>query len=375
MSPVMPAAAWAAATAVLPGMTVHRLRSLLRSGGDPRRAWEMATGQLAPTGAAAEFLRDESLAGQWRASGGEPVVEQVWQRCCELGQTVLVDGSPDYPAALRDLIDPPPVLFARGDLSLFEGRRVGIVGTRNATSAGRATATALGRDLAAAGAHVVSGLARGIDGCAHQGVLTTDGPGRAIAVVGSGLDVVYPPEHHRLWARVAERGLLLSEAPPGRPPEPWRFPQRNRIIAALAEVLVVVESRETGGSLITVDEALECGRPVMAVPGPVGSRSSSGTNRLLRDGAAVVLDASDVLTALAIDHLPLACGAHELRARPSSADRVVYDACAGAPSTLDGLALATGWPLAEVAMALARLRQHGWVVEVDGWFEIDGAPL
>jgi DNA processing protein len=270
---------------------------------------------------------------------------------------------------------PPPVLFARGDLDVLDGRRAALIGTRNATSSGRAMATELGRDLARAGVHVVSGLARGIDGGAHRGALAAGGPGRPIAVVGSGLDVVYPAEHHDLWDAVAEQGLLLAEAPPGAPPEPWRFPQRNRIIAALAEVVVVVESRESGGSLITVDEALERGRPVMAVPGAVASRAAAGTNRLLRDGAAAVLDVGDVLTALAIDHVPLAVGAVELRRRPAPGDRSAYEACQQRPRTLDGLADVLGCGLGEAAMSLARLRQDGWLAESDGWFEAIGAPL
>jgi DNA processing protein len=270
---------------------------------------------------------------------------------------------------------PPPVLFMRGNLDALDGRRAALIGTRNATSSGRSMAVQLGRDLAVAGVHVVSGLARGIDGGAHRGALAADGPGRPIAVVGSGLDVVYPAEHRDLWDQVAERGLLIGEAPPGAPPEPWRFPQRNRIIAALAEVVVVVESRESGGSLITVDEAIERGRPVMAVPGAVSSRAAAGTNRLLRDGAAAVLDVGDVLTALAIDHLPLAVGLVELRRRPGPADRAAYEACQQQPRTLDGLADVLGCGLGATAMSLARLRQDGWLAESDGWFEAIGAPL
>jgi DNA processing protein len=251
---------------------------------------------------------------------------------------------------------------------------VALVGTRNATAAGRATATQLADQLASAGVHVVSGLARGIDGCAHRGVLSSSGSGVPIGVVGSGLDVPYPREHAELWERVADAGLLLSEAPPGAAPEAWRFPQRNRIIAAVAEVVVVVESRESGGSLITVDEALERGRPVMAVPGALASRASAGTNRLLRDGAAVVLDVGDVLTALAIDHVPLAVGAAGLRARPPAGDRDVYEICAAGSASLDTVVLATSRTVGDAAMALARLVAGGWLAEVDGWFECTGAP-
>src|SRR6185295_12761685 len=136
----------------------------------------------------------------------------------------------------------------------------------------------------------------------HRGTLQSEGGGRPIAVVASGHDVVYPREHRDLWREVAERGLLLSEAPPGTPPEAFRFPMRNRVIAALSEVVIVVESREHGGSLITVTEAMERNVPLMAVPGGVHNRAATGTNQLIRDGAGVVIDVTDVLLALAMDH-------------------------------------------------------------------------
>jgi DNA processing protein len=259
---------------------------------------------------------------------------------------------------------------------LLDGRRVGIVGTRNATAAGRHTAYEVGSGLGGAGVHVVSGLARGIDGQAHQGVLAAEGEGRPIAVVASGLDVVYPREHRDLWRAVAECGLLLSEAPPGTPPEPYRFPLRNRIVAALSEAVVVVESREKGGSLITVTEALDRDVPVMAVPGPVSARASAGTNALLRDGATPVLDAGDVLDLLHLHHrraqLQVAADA---RRRPEGADLAVYRGLAGEPRTLDGVMLLTGFALGEAAMCLARLVAQGWVAEADGWFERVGSPL
>jgi DNA processing protein len=284
-------------------------------------------------------------------------------------------GAVDYPALLLDDPLPPPVVFAKGDLGLLSGRRAAIVGTRNATAAGRDTATTLGRQLADADVHVVSGLARGIDGCAHRGALQTSGAGRPIAIVASGHDVVYPREHRALWASVAEQGLLLSEAPPGTPPEAYRFPMRNRVIAALSEVVVVVESREQGGSLITVTEALERNVPLMAVPGGVHNRAATGTNQLIRDGAGVVIDVTDVLVALAMDHSRASAAITEPRPRPRGADLSVYETCAGEPRTIDGLALACSLSLVDAAMAVARLEQGGWIQQSDGWFEAVGSPL
>jgi DNA processing protein len=223
--------------------------------------------------------------------------------------------------------------------------------------------------------HVISGLARGIDAFAHRGVLTSDGAGKPIAVVASGPDVVYPRQNAALWQAVLGDGLLLTEGPPGTPPDAYRFPLRNRLIAALAEVVVVVESREKGGSLITVDEAITRSVPLMAVPGGVHNRAASGTNRLLRDGAAVVVDAGDVLTMLAIDHQRCATTYGEVRPRPVGVDLHVYRSCSSEPRTIDGLALACSLSLVDTAMAVARLEQAGWIQQSDGWFEAAGSPL
>ena len=291
------------------------------------------------------------------------------------GAGALVYGHAGYPALLIDDPLPPPVLFAKGDLGLLSGRRTAIVGTRNATAAGRNIATTLGRQLATADVHVISGLARGVDGCAHRGALLATGAGRPIAVVASGHDVAYPREHRELWCQVAERGLLLSEAPPGTAPEAYRFPLRNRLIAALAEIVVVVESREHGGSLITVNEAIARNVPLMAVPGGVHNRAAAGTNQLIRDGAGVVVDAADVLIALAMDHRRAAAAFADPRPRPRGADLAVYETCAGEPRTIDGLALACSLSLVDAAMAVARLEHTGWIQQSDGWFEAVGSPL
>jgi DNA processing protein len=267
------------------------------------------------------------------------------------------------------------VLFYRGTLDLLAGRRVAIVGTRNATAGGRQAARSIALGVSEAGVHVVSGLARGIDGCAHSAVVAGEGPGRAIAVVASGPDIVYPREHRGLWEHVAEHGLLLTEAPPGTAPEAHRFPLRNRIIAALAEVVVVVESRSKGGSLITVNEAMERGVQLMVVPGDAHNRAAVGTNNLLREGAAVAVEAQDVLDVLSIDHHRSGPIVGEQRASPRGSDREVYDLCAKRPCTIDSLVLGTGRSLVEVAMAMARLEQAGWVAQADGWFQAVGSPL
>ncbi|MEO7397168.1 MAG: DNA-processing protein DprA, partial [Ilumatobacteraceae bacterium] len=243
-----------------------------------------------------------------------------------------------------------------------------VVGTRNATASGRDTASTLGRDLAAQGVHVVSGLARGIDGCAHRGALSAESGAGPIAVVATGLDVVYPPEHRRLWDAVAERGVVLSEAPPGTKPEPFRFPLRNRIIAALSEVLVVVESRERGGSLITVDEARKRSVTVMAVPGALANRAANGTNDLVREGCPIVTDVRDVMIGLGLDSSRAGGVAYDPRPRPFGLDLEILTLCASA-RTLDQLVLLTGQPVVACAMAVGRLDMIGWLQQANGWFE------
>lgn len=374
MRPELPPEAYAAALASFPHMSIHRLGALLRHH-PPREAYSVATGEQRSAGLIERVLADDGVRAAWQRAGRSALLDEMWERCSRLGVRVLLHGAPDYPALLVDDLLPPPVVFAQGDLGLLDGRRAAIIGTRNATAAGRDTASTLGRQLADAGVHVVSGLARGIDGCAHVGALRTTGEGRPIAVVASGHDVVYPREHRALWASVAEQGLLLSEASPGTQPEAYRFPLRNRVIAALSEVVVVVESREQGGSLITVNEAIERNVPLMAVPGGVHNRAATGTNQLIRDGAGVVVDVTDVLVALAMDHRRSSAWPTDPRPRPRGADLDVYETCAGEPRTIDGLALACSLSLVDTAMSVARLEHSGWIQQSDGWFEAVGSPL
>ena len=205
-----------------------------------------------------------------------------------------------YPESLRDLGDPPAVLFGRGDLGLLaaleRGAAVTVVGSRRPSRYGRDLATELARELAASGLIVVSGMAMGIDSCAHEGALAA--AGRTVAVLGTGVDVPYPPRSARLYERIVEDGLVLAELPPGTTARRWMFPARNRIMAALGGMTVVVEARERSGSLITAEMAEHLGREVGAVPGRVGSSPAAGTNGLLRDGASVIRGAGDILDSM-----------------------------------------------------------------------------
>jgi DNA processing protein len=210
----------------------------------------------------------------------------------------LVLGSAPYPLALESIVDPPVVLWCRGSLEWFEQPAVAIVGARAATAYGRAVAAKLGTDLATHSVTVVSGLARGVDVAAHEGALRSSRQRCTVAVLGCGVDVMYPAEHETIAQAIAERGAIVSEFPPGTPPLPQHFPRRNRIISGLSQAVVVVEAAERSGALITADYALEQGRDVLAVPGSVLTGRNRGAHALLRDGAKIVEDADDILEEL-----------------------------------------------------------------------------
>jgi DNA processing protein len=360
--------AWAAALAGLPAMGPARLRAVLDTWA-PEEAWaRVAAGAGCSRPAVALACRPDpaGVAALWKVAAKRAVPAEVWERHLRAGVGVARRGSPAYPRQLNADQEAPAVVFIRGDPTALEGRRAAIVGTRRCTRYGRDVAYELGHDLAAAGVRIVSGLALGIDGAAHRGALSSGGA-PPVAVVGSGLDVVYPPAHRSLWEQVATGGLLLSEAPMGARPEPWRFPVRNRVLAALAEVVVVVESAEKGGSRHTVEAAMARDRPVMAVPGSVRSPVSSYTNGLLADGCHPVRDALDVLVALGLSSAPAVAG--ELRPAPGPEEAPVLEALEWEPATFDDLCDRSGRTPGQVSVALARLQAGGWVVERAGWWE------
>ena len=256
-----------------------------------------------------------------------------------------------FPPLLGAIHDPPPGLFVRGggDLELLARPAVAVVGARECSGYGASVARMLGRELAAAGLVVVSGLARGVDAEAHRGAL--DAGGVTVAVLGCGVDRDYPAAHAELARRIAQTGLIVAEYAPGVEPAPWRFPARNRIIAGLCAATVVVEARERSGALITSDLALEEGREVFTVPGEIGSALSAGTNALLKLGAAPLTGAADVLDVYGL---------------APREDPVDDELLAHLPATADELARATGRSAADVAQALTELELAGHVTMRDG---------
>lgn len=256
---------------------------------------------IARYGSAAKAL--EALPDLSRKAGRRTALKLTDRRLAEAelaeadrrGARVIAFCEPDYPKMLAAIPDPPPILFLRGHAVMFEKPAVAIIGARNASGVGRKIARSLAVDLGAAGVVVVSGLARGIDGAAHDAALGTG----TIAVVAGGVDVVYPPEHEELTERIAKEGALLSEAPMGHPPTSRDFPKRNRLISGLSRGVIVVEAAAKSGTLITARFALEQGREVFAVPGSPLDPRCQGANRLIRDGATLVERAEDVLDVLA----------------------------------------------------------------------------
>ncbi len=265
------------------------------------------------------------------------------------------------------------VLFHRGDVDLLSGPRVAIVGTRRATGYGRRHAREFAAGLSAAGVSVVSGLALGIDAAAHGGAVAGAG-GAPIGIVGGGLDNPCPRRNLELAEQVATHGVLLSEVPPGVAASPWRFPVRNRIIAAVAQAVVVVESAGAGGSMHTVREAMRRDVPVLAVPGPIDSRVSDGTNELIADGALVCLTLDDIL--MAIGHTSGGGAATagravpiERRTAPVGEAAAVLEQLGWRPMSVEQVAAASGLGLDAVAAALFQLEADQWVRRSDGWIE------
>lgn len=277
-------------------------------------------------------------------------VPAVEDQLSGLGWRFVAAEEPGFPARLAAVVDPPLGLFVRGTLP--DGHAVALVGARRASAYGREVAEYLGRELAAAGVAVVSGMARGVDAAAHRGALAAGGP--TVAVWGAGPDRVYPPEHGALAEEIAGHGCLATEYPPGCAPLAHHFPERNRIIAGLSEAVVVIEADERSGALITARLALEEGREVMAVPGSVFSRLSAGPNGLLRAGATPVLTADDVLGALGLP--PRAAGVEGEEEPPLLA--LIRP---GETVTVDRLAAESRLPVARVLEALLALELAGRV--------------
>lgn len=365
------------ALASLPGVGPARLRVLLDCW-EPVEAWARVAAGTAlrePAVAAALGRKAAEIGSAWRAFADATDPADLVRHCDALGCRVLTADDAEYPSAFRSDPEPPAVIWTFGDLAALGAPAVGVVGTRNCTRYGHDVARSIGRELAEAGVAIVSGLALGIDAAAHRGALEaiTETSARPIGVVGSGLDVVYPRRNRALWEAVADRGLLVSEAPPGTVPDAWRFPARNRLIAGLSNALVVVESAERGGSMHTVDEAMRRDVDVLAVPGPITSPVSSGTNRLIADGAMPMLSGDDVLIRLGFqattgETVPRRAETAESPPEDPESAAVLHAIGAGAASLSD-LADHLAMPFDRLTLVVTRLEAAGRLHRTGGWYE------
>lgn len=246
----------------------------------------------------ASFL-SEDIASRILAARQNIDRQQMLKDYLDSGARLSCIEDEDYPLWLGKIHDPPYLLYYRGELSSLNELSIAIVGSRRASSYGKIQSFRLSRELAAKGITIVSGMARGIDTEAHKGAL--EAGGQTIAVLGSGLDVIYPPENKQLYNEISQQGAVITEFPPHTHPEPGNFPMRNRVIAGLSRGVLVVEAQQRSGALITVDFALEQGRDVFAVPGPINSKNSEGTNNLIKQGACLVTEINDILSEYGIE--------------------------------------------------------------------------
>jgi len=339
------------------GIGPARLRMLIDAFGDVERAWHAPADALYRVG-----LDRRSLENLLETRARVDLDREV-RRVAAVGAHILTWEDEGYPKLLAEIPDPPPVLYVRGELKPEDAWAVAVVGTRRASTYGREVTRRLVTILAQSGVTIVSGLARGVDAVAHQTAL--EAGGRTIAVLGCGIDLVYPPEHRELARRIAAQGALVSEYPLGTQPEPGNFPPRNRIISGLSLGVVITEAGRDSGALITADYAAEQGRDVFAVPGSILSAGCAGTNRLIQDGAKPVLDAADILQEL---NLTMVAEQKEARqALPTTeTEALILAHLSAEPVHVDDLTRAVGLPVAQVTSTLALMELKGMVRQVGG---------
>lgn len=350
----------------LPGIGPQRLRRVAGAfADDMRRAWSAPVADLVAAGL-------EPAVAQTAANARSSIdVDALMERIGRANVSVYTLADPDYPQRLAEIYDAPPVLYVRGELAPEDEWAVAVVGTRNVTSYGRDVTQRLVTDLARHNVTIVSGLARGVDGLAHQAALQAGG--RTLAVCACGVDIVYPPEHRHLAAEIARNGALLSEYPIGVQPEAGNFPARNRIISGLCLGTIVVEAGEKSGALITAQRALEQNRDIFAVPGNIMAPRSLGTNRLIRDSAAkLILSADDVLTELRLQMVPQQLEMRRLLPE-NETESLLVALLSGEPCHIDELTRRSALPAAEVSSALAMMELKGLVRPVGGMHYVLGA--
>lgn len=339
------------------GIGAVRFKALLDYFGDARTAWQASPQALQAAGLSPKLV-ENLLKIRSQVS-----LELVWERMQTQGINILTWEDENYPRRLKDIDQPPPVLYLRGDLTPGDEWAVAIVGTRRITSYGRQVTEEVASTLARNGVTVVSGLARGVDAVAHQAALNAGG--RTLAVLGNGVDRIYPPENRRLAEQIISQGALISDYPLGTPPEGTNFPPRNRIISGLALAVVVVEAGLDSGALITSTFAVEQGRDVFAVPGSILAHQSKGTNRLIQDGAHPLLDPQEILEVLNLTMVTEHRSAR-LVLPTDSTEAQLLQILSSEPLHVDDIHAKTDMPIEKVSATLAMMELKGMVRQVGG---------
>jgi DNA processing protein len=351
------------ALARIRGLGCATFKKLADFFGDPCRAFAASEETLAQV----PGLDRVAVEGLLRFSEWDEVEKEI-ERAAKAGANIVPYSSPRYPARLRTIADPPPFLYAKGELRDEDERAVAVVGSRSASEYGLGVTRELCRGLASLGFTVVSGMARGIDAAAHEAAL--DAGGRTIAVLGSGVDVVYPPEHAKLYGRISQQGAVVSELSIGTPPLSFHFPARNRLISGIAMGVVVVEATEKSGSLITAASALEQGREVFAVPGAAGSSRSRGPHGLIRQGAKLVERVEDILEEIAPQLAGNGAAAEKLQPvlppNMSAEAKKIFQLVLGRPRQIDEVIESSGLSPAKVSEILLELEIEGLLKQLPG---------
>ena len=339
------------------GIGAVRLQALLDYFGDAETAWNASAFELTSAGLSAKLV---ARTLEIRASLD---VDQYFAGIESQGINILTWDDPDYPAHLKQIDQPPPILYLRGNITPEDTWAVAIVGTRAVTAYGRQVTDEIATILAHNGVTIVSGLARGVDAVAHSAALKAGG--RTLAVLGSGVDRIYPPEHRSLAEKIMTQGAVISDYAPGTPPESANFPPRNRIISGLSLAVVVIEAAESSGALITASFAADHGREVFAVPGNIFAPQSKGTNRLIANGAKPLLAVNDILEAL---DLTRNIERREIRkALPTDpTEAALFQLIGAEPLHVDEIRAQTGLPIDRVSATLAMMELKGMVRQVGG---------
>lgn len=339
----------------------RKKNQLLKHFGDPAFLWEAGESELRATKFCSPGMISTLL-----DIGSRNKTDMYLESIYKCNADVVTIRDSNYPQALRYIADPPVVLYVRGRLEA-DALCVAVVGSRRASFYGLDVARRLSRELAAHGVTIVSGLARGVDAKSHWGAL--EGGGKTIAVLGCGVDIIYPPENRELMNRICESGAVISEYLPGTEPVPYHFPARNRIISGLSQGVAVVEANEKSGSLITADFALEQGRDVFAVPGNINSANSAGTNRLIRDGAKIIAGTGDILDELKIGKKEVLCFYAQKKIpemKLGANEKSIAQRLLNGPAHIDTIARDCGISAQLTSSVLIMLELSGFVEQLPG---------